>query len=99
MGMYESAEKINIDLVSLFNSIPFENFTVKQREEILNIMIRLGVVAKFRCRSNVAYDNFISACFKGVASINHNEVGEGFIIRTAKIESKEYDNQTTEKDN
>jgi len=30
-------------------------------------MIRLGAVAKFRCRNNSAYDNFIKLCFDGIA--------------------------------
>ena len=33
------------------------------------MIIRFGSVAKFRCRSNIAYDNFVTACFKDVATV------------------------------
>ena len=69
MSMYESAEKINQDLEQLFNSINLSEFTTRQRETILDIIIRFGSVAKFRCRSNVAYDNFTTACFKNIAKV------------------------------
>jgi len=68
MSMYESAKKINDDLTQLFGSTNVENFTIEQRERILNILIRFGGVAKFRCRSNSAYDNFVNACFNNIAT-------------------------------
>ena len=34
-------------------------------EAQLNVLVRFGQVAKFRCRSNVAYGNFITSCLEG----------------------------------
>ncbi len=31
----------------------------------LNVLLRFGQVAKYRCRSNVAYKNFVTACLDG----------------------------------
>ena len=56
MSMYIEADKLKEQ---------FKTFS----EEQLNIVIRFGQVAKFRCRSNAAYRNFVEACFKGVAEI------------------------------
>ncbi len=67
MTMYESARKINEDLKQLFSSVSINEFTKAQRERILDIMIRFGAVAKFRCRSNIAYDNFVSSCLAEIA--------------------------------
>ena len=61
MSMYESAERINNDLKQIFESSYYKEFTISQREYILNVMLRFGAVAKFRCRSNVAYDNFVNS--------------------------------------
>lgn len=79
MSYHEQAEGINKDLQSLFNSINIKDFTQKQREDILNIIIRFGRVAKYRCRSNIAYENFTSACFQDIA-----------IVSWVEIEGKEY---------
>jgi len=69
MGMYESAGAINDDLKQLFGSINIKEFTKEQRERILDVMCRFGAVAKFRCRSNVAYDNFVTSCFKDISKV------------------------------
>ena len=69
MTMYEKAKEINADLVNLFNSLPMAEFSLWQKEQILNILIRFGRVAKFRCRSNSAYKNFVSACLEEVAEL------------------------------
>ena len=83
--MYESADRINTDLKQLFGSTPLESFNVKQREEILNIMIRFGAVAKFRCRSNVAYENFINACLKDISNTKKVELKDGYTIVQADM--------------
>jgi len=87
MSYYEQAKGINQDLTQLFNSIYIREFTIEQRERILNIMIRLGQVAKFRCRSNTAYDNFIRQCLDGIADAKRFplKAGEEFEILTATM--------------
>ena len=85
MSMYVSAEKINTDLQQLFNSLPIEQFTQEQRKRIINILIRFGAVAKFRCRSNVAYENFVNACFKNVASFHKEAQGEYEILAVDEL--------------
>lgn len=67
--MYEQAKLINRDLLNLFGSFPMAEFSLWQKEQILNILIRFGRVAKFRCRSNIAYENFCNSCFSEIATI------------------------------
>lgn len=67
MSYYEQAKGINRDLKDLLNRVSLDHFTKNQREMLLNIFCRFGQVAKFRCRSNIAYDNFVNSCFEGLA--------------------------------
>lgn len=67
MSYHEQAEGINKDLKSLLERVKLDAFSVNQREMLLNIFCRFGQVAKFRCRSNSAYDNFVNNCFKDLA--------------------------------
>ena len=89
MSMYESAQKINEDLRNLFGSIPINQFNTRQRQEILNILIRFGAVAKFRCRSNVAYENFVNACLRGIATTKRVVINEEreFSILQAEVKA------------
>jgi len=64
MTMYDSAEKLNHRLFAL---------TEKPSAELVNIMLEFGRVAKFRCRSNVAYKNFVEAVFDKVIQIKEVE--------------------------
>lgn len=90
MSYNEQANGINTDLKQLFGSIPINEFTIEQREQILNIMIRIGQVAKFRCRSNTAYDNFINCCFNSIAKTERVKINsnDGFEILIAKINNE-----------
>ena len=91
MSMYESAEKINVELEKIFKTFDSENITAIQKEKILNLMIRFGSVAKFRCRSNVAYDNFSNACFKNIATVERihlNDDSDFKILKATIIEEK-----------
>lgn len=88
MSMYEQAEKLNTNFKQLFNSIPIEHFTTEQRELILDLIVRFGAIAKFRCRSNTAYDNFVNTTFKEIATferIKFNDESD-FTILKSKIE-------------
>jgi len=80
MSYSEQAEGINIDLINLFGNENVDNFTNRQKEQILDIIIRFGRVAKFRCRSNTAFLNFSNECFKNIAD-----------VKTIKVEGKEYE--------
>lgn len=93
MSMYQSAERLNTDLKGLFNSLPIEQFTITQREEILNIMLRFGAVAKYRCRSNTAYDNFCAACFKDISAIDRvkKDDDSDFTVLRATMPKKQPD--------
>ena len=77
MSYYEQAKKINQDIEQLFNSLYIREFTQQQRENILNLMIRIGQVAKYRCRNNSAYDNFIRCCFENIATVQRVPIKEG----------------------
>ncbi len=87
MSYFEQAKGINKDLTQFFNSLYIKEFSISQREQILNLIIRVGQVAKFRCRNNSAYDNFINACFEGVATAQRVELraGEEFKVLTATL--------------
>ena len=93
MSMYESAERINNDLKQLFNSSYYKEFTIEQREWILNVMLRFGAISKFRCRSNVAYDNFVNACLRDIAQakrVKENESSEYEVLRAEMLPMTEY---------
>lgn len=92
MSMYESASRINKEVKEFFDS-PIQQLNDNQKEFIINLMIQLGQVAKFRCRSNAAYDNFIRSCFDGIADCKRVVRNDGdewatlraFIIRKELI--------------
>lgn len=88
MSYHDQANKINEDLQNLFNSVPVEQFNNRQREEILNIILRIGQVVKFRCRNNSAYDNFMSIAFKEIANVQRVNV-EGTDWKTLRATIKE----------
>lgn len=93
MSMYESAERINNDLKQIFESSYYKEFTIEQREWILNIMLRFGAVTKFRCRSNVAYDNFVNACLREIAiakRVKEKENSEYEVLRAEMLPMTEY---------
>jgi len=62
MSYNEQAVKIN----DVFKSLPTTNFESK---DLINAILWFGQVAKFRCRSNVAYDNFSKMCFEGIVEL------------------------------
>ena len=62
--MYRHAEKLNKQFVV---------YRANLNNDLLNAIIEFGRVAKFRCRSNTAYKNFVEATFKGIADIKEVE--------------------------
>ena len=90
MSYYEQANRINQEIKDFFGS-PLQQLNDRQKEFILNLIIGVGQVAKFRCRSNSAYNNFISQCFKDIATckrVVRNE-GDDWESLRAFIENKE----------
>ena len=75
MSYTNAAEYINKELSSFIRET---NLGIRRTEKLLNLMIELGRVAKFRCRSNVAYRNFISECFRDIAVIGTQIVEKEF---------------------
>ena len=67
MSYQEQAERINSDLKQLFGLEDVKTLKATSKEFLLNILIQFGQVAKFRCRSNSAYDNFTNCCLKDLA--------------------------------
>ena len=67
--MYEQARKINERLKSMFKGIEIRQKEEISEEAIANIFIRFGQIAKFRCRNNTAYKNFLDTCFDGLFKI------------------------------
>lgn len=76
MSYHEQSERINKEIKEFFNS-PLQQLNDDQKEFILNLIISVGQVAKFRCRSNTAYDNFIQSCFKDIAKTQRVPRNEG----------------------
>lgn len=76
MSYYDQAERINKDLKDFMGS-PLQQLNNNQKEFILNMIIQVGQVAKFRCRSNTAFDNFINQCFKDIAESKRVVAKEG----------------------
>ena len=64
MSMYETGSKINDVLKAVL-----QNIDKSDKVLILDTMIRFGQTAKFRCRSNVAYDNFVNICLRDIATV------------------------------
>lgn len=52
--MYSEANKLK-EMIKAFSF----------NEAQLNVLVKFGQVAKFRCKSNKAYSNFINACLEG----------------------------------
>lgn len=61
MSYHEQAEGINKDI--------YDGITTQDKKKLINAILRFGQVAKFRCRSNAAYDNFATLCFKDIAEL------------------------------
>lgn len=68
MSYHEQAQKMNDRLKYIFNNNECVDMN-KYKKEIINIIIWFGQVAKYRCRSNVAYDNFSNMVFKDIATL------------------------------
>lgn len=73
MSYQTSAEIINQELKQIFKSIKTENIHPETKEKLLNTIISIGQIAKFRCRNNTAYDNFITLCYKDIAQVNRTQ--------------------------
>ena len=65
MSYYEQGQQINTELKRFFERLKLDGGEPYIKELIDNIL-RFGQVAKFRCRSNSAYDGFVSVCFEGI---------------------------------
>lgn len=76
MSYQQSAEYINKDLKSFIRF--FRNTVMDEEKErqLLNTIIKFGQIAKFRCRNNTAYDNFVNQCFKDIAKTERRQEGE-----------------------
>jgi len=86
MSYHEQAEKIN-ELLKKFNQNQLDN---KDKKDIINAILRFGQVAKYRCRSNTAYDNFATECFQDIAELERVQP-EGLdfeILRVRDTKSK-----------
>lgn len=86
MTMYESAERINKELKGYIDHEMLRGYNKQQLEAILNVIIRFGAVAKFRCRSNIAYKNFVTACLSDIAKVEEvKEEGKEYTVTRATI--------------
>ena len=76
MSYQEQAQKIN----NIFRSLPFTNYQ-GDCVDLINTILWFGQVAKYRCRSNTAYDNFARLCFEGIVELERKPLeGQEFDI-------------------
>lgn len=80
MSYQEQAEKIN----KQFLDAGLKEFDKITQDKLINTILFFGQVAKFRCRSNSAYDNFSREVFKEIAEIKR-EVQEGFDFEVLRV--------------
>ena len=73
MTYQQQAERINEHLKFFFKGI---SGSTALKDELINAILKFGQVAKFRCRSNVAYDNFSKLCFKDIAELERRKPSE-----------------------
>lgn len=88
MGYHESGESINRSLKLALCDIKSGGLNNENMESLLNTIIKMGQVAKFRCRNNTAYDGFISVCFKDIATVRRVS-SEGNDYTTLRVVSEE----------
>ena len=69
MSMHESAEKLKVEYKELFK----DGLTFRQ----LWWVIKMMKTARFYCRGNVAFNNFMNSVFEGIAQFRQVE-REGF---------------------
>lgn len=73
MSYYEQAEKINSRLIDA----GIKEFDEITKEKLINAILWFGQVAKFRCRSNSAYDNFSQLVFKEIGKLARKPLFDG----------------------
>jgi len=77
MGYAEQGRKINALLK--------EGFAAQDKEKIINAFIWAGQVAKFRCRQNTAYENFMKIVLDGIVEVDYVPFDDGESGRTFDI--------------
>ena len=71
----ESAEKINEKLKAALKGVDVPEEVLS---ELIDSFIWMGQVAKFRCRNNTAYENFVRLCLRDIAEAKYLPMGAGF---------------------
>jgi hypothetical protein len=79
MSYNEQAKNINEKLKQCFN----EQNVLKK--ELIDAILYFGQVAKYRCRSNAAYDNFARECFDGIATLEREKLNEQLEFEVLKV--------------
>ena len=79
MSYTEQAEQINVKLKFALGNVPEQ-----QKKDIINALLWFGQVAKFRCRSNSAFDNFSKEVLRDIAEPTRKDRGLGF--ETLKVD-------------
>ena len=85
MSYNEQAEKINKDLKDAFVTMKHPQIEEEGKIKLVNAILWFGQVAKYRCRSNTAYDNFSKLVFDGIAELERKPLeGQEFEILQVK---------------
>ena len=84
MSYQEQADKMNKRLKELYAQSA-AGMTTADWHELINLVLWYGQVAKFRCRSNAAYDNYARAVFRDLAEIQRAALqGQEFEVLQVK---------------
>lgn len=91
MSYNEQATKINEKLKSALIGLKDTSLSDSGRKDeesnLVDAILWFGQVAKYRCRSNVAYDNFARMVFDGIVAIERQQIeGQEFAALKAKRE-------------
>jgi len=92
MGMYEKAKELNEEFLTIFSGQCLDDASDEFKEKIIKTIEKFGRVAKFRCRSNTAYKNFITAVFENICSFEEKQITHGdrtFTVLEPKIKNME----------
>ena len=73
MSYQEQASKMNERLKKFFHSDNEPSEISLEDKEMIDTILWFGQVAKYRCRSNTAYDNFCKVVFDGIVEVERTK--------------------------
>jgi hypothetical protein len=75
LSYYKQADNLHEKFKELLDGMSDEKKTL-----FIDTILYFGQVAKYRCRSNTAFDNFSSQVFRKIAHLDRSDTGLDFPI-------------------